>query len=80
MIHYLVIGHGESKDQEWRHMMFNDEQPDSYLKAKFIQRLRKEKTQDMKDEFVEDDGWDQDKEIYVDFILKSNSIINIQYG
>ena len=22
----------------------------------------------------------QDKEIYVDFILKSNSIINIQYG
>ena len=28
----------------------------------------------------EDDGWDEDKEIYVDFILKSNSIINIQYG
>ena len=26
MIHYLVIGHGEYKDQEWRHMMFNDEQ------------------------------------------------------
>ena len=23
-------------------------------------------------------GWDEDKEIYVDFILKSNSIINIQ--
>ena len=68
MIHYLVIGHGESKDQEWRHMMFNDEQPDKYLEAKFIQRVR------------EDSGWDEDKEIYVDFILKSNSIINIQYG
>ena len=25
-IHYLVIGHGEFKDQEWRHMMFDDEQ------------------------------------------------------
>ena len=68
MIHYLVIGHGEFKDQEWRHMMFNDEQPDEYLEAKFIQRVR------------EDSGWDEDKEIYVDFILKSNSIINISYG
>ena len=68
MIHYLVIGHGEFKDQEWRHMMFNDEQPDKYLEAKFIQRVR------------EDSGWDEDKEIYVDFILKSNSIININYG
>ena len=68
MIHYLVIGHGEFKDQEWRHMMFNDEQPDKYLEAKFIQRLQ------------EENGWDEDKEIYVDFILKSNSIINIQYG
>jgi len=48
--------------------MFNDEQPDKYLEAKFIQRLR------------EDHGWDEDKEIYVDFILKSNSIIDIQYG
>ena len=68
MIHYLIIGHGEFKDQEWRHMMFDDEQPDKYLEAKFIQRVR------------EDSGWDEDKEIYVDFILKSNSIINIQYG
>ena len=68
MIHYLIIGHGEFKDQEWRHMMFDDEQPDKYLEAKFIQRVR------------EDSGWDEDKEIYVDFILKSNSIINIQHG
>ena len=68
MIHYLIIGHGEFKDQEWRHMMFDDEQPDKYLEAKFIQRVR------------EDSGWDEDKEIYVDFILKSNSIININYG
>ena len=68
MIHYLVTGHAAFEEQEWRHMMFPDEQPDEYLEAKFIQRLR------------EDDGWDEDKEIYVDFILKSNSIINIQYG
>ena len=68
MIHYLVIGHGEFKDQEWRHMMFNDEQPNKYLEAKFIKRS------------LEDNGWDKDKEIYVDFILKSNSIIDIQHG
>ena len=68
MIHYLVIGHAAFEEQEWRHMMFNDEQPDKYLEAKFIRRVR------------EDSGWDEDKEIYVDFILKSNSIINIQYG
>ena len=68
MIHYLVIGHAAFEEQEWRHMMFNDEQPDKYLEAKFIQRLR------------EDVGWDEDKEIYVDFILKSNSIIDISYG
>ena len=68
MIHYLVIGHNAFEEQEWRHMMFNDEQPDKYLEAKFVKRVR------------EDSGWDEDKEIYVDFILKSNSIIDIQYG
>ena len=69
MIHYLVIGHVCDEEQEWRHMMFNGEQSDKYLEAKFIQRVR------------EDDGFlGDDKEIYVDFILKSNSIINIQYG
>ena len=68
MIHYLVIGHAAFEEQEWRHMMFNDEQPDKYLEAKFIKRSR------------EDNGWDKDKEIYEDFILKSNSIINIQHG
>ena len=68
MIHYLVIGHAAFEEQEWRHMMFNDEQPDKYLEAKFIQRVR------------EDSGWDEDTEIYVDFILKSNSPIEINYG
>ena len=68
MIHYLVIGHAAFEEQEWRHMMFNDEQPDKYLEAKFIKRSG------------EDNGWDKDKEIYVDFILKSNSIIDISYG
>ena len=68
MIHYLIIGHGEFKDQEWRHMMFDDEQPDKYLEAKFIQRVR------------EDSGWDEDKEIYVEFILESDSLIHVNYG
>ena len=69
MIHYLVIGHAAFEEQEWRHMMFNDEQPEEYLKAKFIKRLRE-------DEY----GWDEDKEIYVDFILQSNSLIHVNYG
>ena len=68
MKHYLIIGHAAFYEEEWRHMMFDDEQPDKYLEAKFIQRVR------------EDSGWDEDKEIYVDFILKSNSIIDISYG
>ena len=68
MIHYLVIGHAAFEEQEWRHIMSQDEQPDKYLEQKFIQRVR------------EDNGWDEDKEIYVDFIRKSNSIININYG
>ena len=42
MIHYLVIGHACDEEQEWRHMMFDDEQPDKYLEAKFIQRLRED--------------------------------------
>ena len=68
MIHYLVIGHAAFEEQEWRHMIFDNVRANEYLEQKFIQRLR------------EDDGWDEDKEIYVDFILKSNSIINIQHG
>ena len=68
MKHYLIIGHAAFYEEESRHMMFDDEQPDKYLEAKFIQRVR------------EDSGWDEDKEIYVDFILKSNSIIDISYG
>ena len=68
MKHYLIIGHAAFYEEEWRHMKFDDEQPDKYLEAKFIKRSR------------EDNGWDKDKEIYVDFILKSNSIINIQHG
>ena len=74
MIHYLVIGHACDEEQEWRHMMFNDEQPDEYLEAKFTKRV------------LEDLGYEPDeyetcgKEVYVDFILNSNSIIDINYG
>ena len=69
MIHYLVIGHACDEEQEWRHMMFNDEQSDKYL----------EKQSSFKD-YEKIDGWDSDKEVYVDFILKSNSPIKVQYG
>ena len=74
MIHYLVIGHGEFKDQEWRHIMSQDEQPDEYLEAKFTKRV------------LEDLGYEPDeyercgKEVYIDYIFKSNSPIQINYG
>ena len=42
MKHYLVIGHAAFEEEEWRHMMFNDEQPDKYLEAKFIKRSRED--------------------------------------
>ena len=74
MIHYLVIGHACDEEQEWRHIMFNDEQQDEYLEAKFTKRV-------LEDLDYEPDEYETcGKEVYVDFILKSNSIINIQYG
>ena len=68
MIHYLVIGHAAFVEQEWRHMIFDNVRANEYLEQKFIQRLRK------------DGGWDKDKEIYVDFIFESNSLIHVNYG
>ena len=68
MKHYLIIGHAPFYEEEWRHMKFDDEQPTKRLKKEFIKQVRK------------DGGWDKDKEIYVDFIFESDSLIHVNYG
>ena len=68
MKHYLIIGLAAFYEEEWRHMKFDDEQPTKRLKKEFIKQVRK------------DGGWDKDKEIYVDFIFESDSLIHVNYG
>tara|TARA_R100000149_G_C5813812_1_gene95979 strand:+ start:156 stop:362 length:207 start_codon:yes stop_codon:yes gene_type:complete len=68
MIHYLVIGHVCDEDQQWQHMMFNDEQPDEYLEKKFIKSIH-----DDESEYI-------DREIYIDFIIKSKNSMVINHG
>ena len=68
MIHYLIIGHACDEEPESRVCMVQGEQPNDYLEKKFIKQVR------------EDWDYDSDKEVYVDFILKSNSPIEVQYG
>ena len=68
MIHYLVIGHACDEEQTWMHLMFNDEQPDEYLEKKFIKSIH-----DYESEYI-------DREIYIDFIIKSKNSMVINYG
>ena len=68
MIHYLVIGHVCDEDQQWQHMMFNDEQPDEYLEKKFTNHVLKEL------------GLLFEKEVYIDFIIKSKNSMVINHG
>ena len=68
MIHYLIVGHACDEEQECQEFLFDNEQPNDDLEKKFINFIR--------DYW----GYDPDKEVYVDFILKSNSPIEIQYG
>ena len=74
MIHYLVIGHACDEEQEWQFTDSDKELTDDFLEQKFTK------------ESLEELGYEPDeyetcgKEVYVDFILKSNSIIDINYG
>ena len=68
MIHYLIIGHAAFEEAESRVCVVQGEQPNGYLEKKFIKQIR------------EDWDYDSDKEVYVDFILKSDSPIEVQYG
>ena len=70
MIHYLVIGHACDEEQEWQFTDSDKELTYDFLEEKFTKTT------------LEALGYDEDsnKEVYIDFILKSNSPIQIQYG
>ena len=74
MIHYLVIGHACDEEQEWQFTDSDKELTDDFLEQKFTK------------DTLEELGYEPDeyescgKEVYIDFILKSNSPIEIQYG
>ena len=70
MIHYLVIGHACDEEQTWMHLMFNDEQPDEYLEKKFTNHVLEELGYDL----------DSNKEVYIDFIIKSKNSMVINHG
>ena len=68
MIHYLVIGHACDEESAWLYLDFEEEKSNEFLEKKFIAFV------------LEELGYDPDsnKEVYIDFILKSNSPIEIQ--
>ena len=70
MIHYLVIGHACDEEQEWQFTDSDKELTDDFLEQKFTKDI------------LEELGYDADssKEVYIDFIFKSNSPIEINYG
>ena len=70
MIHYLVIGHACDEEQEWQFTDSDKELTDDFLEQKCT------------NDTLEELGYDADssKEVYIDFIFKSNSPIEINYG
>ena len=68
MIHYLVIGHACDEEQEWQFTDSDKELTYDFLEEKFTKTT------------LEALGYDEDsnKEVYIDFIFKSNSPIQIQ--
>ena len=69
-IYYLVIGHACDEEQEWQFTDSDKELTDDFLEQKFTK------------DTLEELGYDADssKEVYIDFIFKSNSPIEINYG
>ena len=74
MIHYLVIGHACDEEQEWQFTDSDKELTDDFLEQKFT----KESLQELG--YEPDEYQSCGKEVYIDYILKSNSPIQIQYG
>ena len=74
MIHYLVIGHACDEESEWQFTDSDKELTDDFLEQKFTNDTLKELG------YEPDEYESCGKEVYIDFILKSNSPIQIQYG
>ena len=74
MIHYLVIGHACDEESEWQFTDSDKELTDDFLEQKFT----KESLQELG--YAPDEYESCGKEVYIDYILKSNSPIQIQYG
>ena len=74
MIHYLVIGHACDEESEWQFTDSDKELTDDFLEQKFT----KESLQELG--YEPDEYESCGKEVYIDFILKSNSPIQVQYG
>ena len=68
MNYYLVIGHACDEESAWLYLDFKEEKSNEFLEKKFIAFV------------LEELGYDPDsnKEVYIDFILKSNSPIQIK--
>ena len=68
--YYLVIGHACDEESEWQFTYSDKELTNDFLEEKFTQSS------------LEELGYDADssKEVYIDFIFKSNSPIEINYG
>ena len=65
-IYYLVIGHACDEESTWLYLDFEEEKTNDFLEEKFTNFVLKEL------------GLLFEKEVYIDFILKSNSLIEIQ--
>ena len=74
MIHYLVIGHACDEESEWQFTDSDKELTDDFLEQKFT----KESLQELG--YEPDEYESCGKEVYIDYILKSNSPIQVQYG
>ena len=68
--YYLVIGHACDEESEWQFTYSDKELTNDFLEEKFTK------------ECLEELGYDEDsnKEVYIDYIFKSNSPIEINYG
>ena len=74
MIHYLVIGHACDEEQGWQFTYSDKEWTDEYLEQKFTNDTLKELG------YEPDEYESCGKEVYIDFILESDSLIHVNYG
>ena len=70
MNYYLVIGHACDEESEWQFTNSEKQLTNDFLEEKFTKNS------------LEELGYDADsnKEVYIDYIFRSNSPIEINYG